>query len=354
MSKTRRLIERVEKIQKENPQVGIYYSLSTAASLCMGKSPADVFVVSFGKRVSMPKNVIHRHLSTSISDFVSFQPFKLDTLLLPVGGGKKIDMFGALGDIQRRKINTTKDADLVIGDKPFLIVRAAAIIGETNYRVSSSLFNACYKYANSLKYVDGGFIWKELKRLLRSEKPSRGIEFLRKIGVLEKILPELQNCYGVKQNVKYHKYTVYQHCLKACDTCKTTDVYIKLAALIHDVGKPETKGKNESGTTFHKHEVVSKKHAIKIVKRLRLPAKRAAFVVRLVAYHMYKYDRDWKDSTIKKFIKRVGLTKDYIGRLDEFPLFVLRHADRTGRDLDPSTQKQDDFEQRLEEALKQM
>ena len=202
-----------------------------------------------------------------------------------------------------------------------------------------------------LAEVDGKVIWKEFKRLLKSEKPSIGIEVLRKIGILEIILPELHNCYGVEQNKSYHKYTVYEHCLKACDACDRKDLRVRFAALIHDIGKPEVKGCNNNGITFHKHEVASTKLAHNIVSRFGLRKKDASFIINLVRYHMYQYDRVWKDSTIKKFIKKVGLSKRHTKNIHEFPLFVLRDADRAGRGLKPITQKQIDFERRLVEIL---
>ena len=69
---------------------------------------------------------------------------------------------------------------------------------------------------------------------------------------------------------------------------------------------------------------------------------------------MYQYDRVWKDATVKKFITKVGLNKEYIGRINEFPLFQIRHADRMGRGLAPNTQKQQDFEDRIEKVLKEI
>ena len=190
--------------------------------------------------------------------------------------------------------------------------------------------------------------------MLRAETPSIGIEFLRTTGILAIILPELDACHGVDQNKKYHAYTVYEHCLKACDKCVATDVRLRFSALIHDVGKPSTKGTNTNGITFHKHEVVSTKMSKLIVSRFGLKKSDALFIVLLVANHMYQYDMVWKDSTVKRFIRRVGLTKKYTGQLDQFPLFQLRHADRRGRGLEPITDKQRDFEARLEKLLKDM
>ena len=206
---------------------------------------------------------------------------------------------------------------------------------------------------NKSKITGEHTIWKEFQLLMKAEKPSSSIEFLRKVGALKTLLPELDRCYGVEQNNKYHIHTVYEHCIYACDACVKYDPRIRFAALIHDIGKPDTKGENKNGTTFHKHEVVSAKLTRKIVKRFNIKHSDADFIIFLVSNHMYHYESRWKTSTVLRFIQRVGLHSGYIGRMDKFPLFQLRHADRSSRGLEPITKKQLDFEYRLEKVIRE-
>lgn len=354
MSSKANLLALVREHQNKRPDTDIYFSLSTCVQYIMGKEPTDIFILSFGRKTSFPEGIIHKHIPIEASEFVSFQPFKLDTLLISANDGRVIDVFGAVENINHKRIETVKDPDMVLDDKPFLGIRAAAIMAETGFTLSEELEAAVIKYARRLRYVDGKILWREFKRVLRAEKPSVGIEFLRKTGILGIILPELDACYGVEQNNRYHKYTVYEHCLMACDACVREDVRVRFAALIHDIGKPSTRGTNDKGITFHKHEVVSTKMTKRIVLRFGLGKKDANFIVLLVSNHMYQYDRVWKDATMRKFIRKVGLNKSYLGRISEFPLFQLRHADRMGRGLSPNTQKQHDFEERIEAVLKEM
>jgi poly(A) polymerase/tRNA nucleotidyltransferase (CCA-adding enzyme) len=348
------LLALVRKYQNKNKKTDIYYSLSTCVKLIMDEEVVDIFTVSFNNSAKLPRGIIHKHVLADIDKFTSFQPFKLDTMLISVKTGKIIDKFDARSDIDNKIVDTVKEPDVLLKNKPFLSIRAAALIAETGFSPSSRLMESSKKYAGQLKHVNGKTIWKELKRVLRAERPSSGINFLYETGVLSEILPELEACFGVEQNTKYHKYTVYEHCLKACDACVRDDVNLRFSALIHDIGKPNAKGHNDKGITFHKHEVFSTKLARKIVSRLKLKKKSANFVTLLVSNHMYQYDRVWKNSTVKKFIRKVGLTKEYIGRLEEFPLFQLRQADRRGRGLNPVTQKQLDFEDRLNLILESM
>jgi tRNA nucleotidyltransferase (CCA-adding enzyme) len=356
LSKTK-LLALVREYQNKTSKTKLYFCLSTALRLIANKEPIEVFVLSFGERPVLPAGVISKHLPINVERFSSRQPFRLDTLLVsvkPAGESYEIvDTKNALVDVISGVVSTVEDPYNVMDERPFLAIRAAALIGETGFTPVDDLIQAVRINAFRLKYIDRKLIWRELCRLLLSDTPSAGIEFLRITGVLAIILPEVEACFGIQQNTRYHKYTVYEHCLKACDSCVNTDPLLRLAALIHDVGKPETVGRNENGITFHKHEVVSTKMAKNIVVRMGLKKTEADFVVSLVSNHMYQYDRVWKDATIRKFINRVGLTKEYVGRMGEFPLFQLRHADRMGRGLDPLTQKQNDFEKRLEETLNQ-
>lgn len=329
-----------------------FFSLSTALKIVQGKEDIeDIFVVSFcGDLPELPPGVLHKHFYKNTR---YKQPFKLDSLLVSTSTGKVIDSINALEDIKVQRISTVYNPHPVLEKNPALIIRAASIKSETGFKFSSALLAAAKKIVPKLHNVSGKSVWRELSRLLKSPKPSEGIEWLRKIGALKIILPELDNCFGVEQNSKYHKYSVYEHCIYACDACVKYDSKVRFAALIHDIGKPATKGKNSNGTTFHKHEVVSTQLARKIVKRLEMNKVDSDFTVLLVSNHMYHYDRQWKTSTVIKFIQKVGLHKKYIGRMDKFPLFQIRHADRMGRGLNPITKKQLDFEDRLEKTLRE-
>jgi len=345
------LLALMHKCQNKTEQTKIFFSLSTSIKILRLQPIDNIFVMTFGKNIDLPFNIVSRHSPVKLNDFISNQPFKLDTIIVSINGNTIIDPFNGSQDIKHKIIQTVDDPRTVLNTNPFLIIRAAAIIAETEFTPHPSLIKAIEKNTPQLRYIKGKLIWREFKRILRAPKPSIGIEFLRKIGALEIILPELQACHGIQQNTKYHKYSVYEHCLLSCDSSYRDNILLRFAALIHDVGKPETLGYNRNGITFHKHEVASAKLSIRIVNRFRLKKNDAIFIVNLVQYHMYQYDRAWKDSTVIKFIKKVGLDKSYLKELHNFPLFLLRDFDRLGRGLPPITQKQRDFENRIYKFL---
>lgn len=342
----------VKRYQDENKDTDIYFSLTSAIDLLLHKKVNRLYLVSFGpKKPVFNFRAYHIHNNKEIEYFEPFQPFALDSILISAKNNRTIDPFNGLVDVAHETISTTSDPNELFLSRPNLIVRLAALVAETGFSVPNEVFAAAKDNADKIDSVRGYYVWKELKRIIRSKRPSVGINFLRKCEALKYVLPELDNCFGVKQNEKYHKYTVYQHCLYACDGCRSNNVLLKLAALIHDVGKPLVAATNENGITFPKHEVAGTKLARKVVSRLMLGEKQASIVVNLVKYHMYMYDRNWKDSTIRRFIRNVGLTRRYANMLSEFPLFKLRQADRIGRGLVPVTRKQKDFEKRLRDML---
>lgn len=348
--KKNNLLALVQKHQ--NKKSKLYFGISTCISLLSKNSPTDLFIISFGKKPNLPKPIINIHIKSykgNPQKFISNQPLKLDTLMVSLKDNSIIDPHGAISDFEKGIIQTTESPYKIIKKQPHLIIRIAALVSETGFTPTSSVIQTIKE--NKDKLVGNKFIWREFRRLLRADLPSLGIEFLRKVGALKIILPELNSCYGVKQNEAYHKFTVYEHCLFACNSCDREDIRIRMAALIHDVGKPMTKGRNENGITFHKHEVEGTKLAKKIMSRLGINKKDSAFIINLVKYHMYQYDRKWKDSTVKNFVKKVGVTKLYKDNLSEFPLFKLRQADRLGRGIKPITQKQLDFEERMHSLL---
>jgi tRNA nucleotidyltransferase (CCA-adding enzyme) len=243
--------------------------------------------------------------------------------------------------------------DTLIRDNPSLIIKIARISAECNVMVPEYWFMACHNNLKSLsdKLNDEAHIermWNELLWLVGTSKPSVGFLFLHDVGALKILLPELDDCFGVEQNQAYHKFDVFTHCLAACDNCEGNSL-IKMAALLHDVGKPVTKVIRNGSITFHKHEVLSTKLVRNILNRFNVNQSDGLFILELVSNHMYQYDRIWKDSTVIRFIIRVGLfTSDYtLKDMKEFPLFQLRRADRSGRGLPPNTEKQNDFEERI-------
>lgn len=182
-----------------------------------------------------------------------------------------------------------------------------------------------------------------LEVLAHWEKPSDWLEKERLNGNLKEFFPELLDCFGVSQN-QYHKYDVYYHLLYSCDAAEKKDT-IRLAALMHDIGKPKCKKEVKGEKVFYNHEIVSTEIAFHVLKRWEMPRPLVKKTTLLIRYHMFHYQNEWTDSAVRRVMSKVG-------RENIEDLFLLRVADREGngfRKGEPLKLK--DFKARIEKIV---
>lgn len=257
-------------------------------------------------------------------------------------------------DISNRVIKAVWDADNVIKSSPVRMMRALSLSARTGYSIDPNLTEAIKNNVDLLDNVPVEIVRREFDRLIMSKKPSKYIRLMRKLGILAKIVPELDACYGVTQDKKYHKYDVFTHCIYSCDN-SDGDLVLRLAALFHDLGKATTRRVIDKRITFHKHEMASARMADDIMKRLRYDNETRKKVVNLVRLHMYHYTREYTDAAVRRFIRKTAMTQHDIDNIESFPLFKLRSAERLGNGNKhiPVTEKQLDFQKRIKVVYKQ-
>ena len=144
----------------------------------------------------------------------------------------------------------------------------------------------------------------ELMKMLGAPRPSVGLEILRESGLLARWLPELQRCVGVVQN-RWHAYDVYWHSLHTCDAAPAEKPVVRWAALLHDVGKPDTRAEKDGEGTFYDHAVVGADLAAARLEALRVPVAFREQVVHLVREHMFDYRTQWSDAAVRRWLRRV-------------------------------------------------
>ena len=287
---------------------------------------------------------------------VRFRDFKLNSMYLPIDYKSKddlIDYVDGRKDIFNRVITANGSPKERIKESPIRMLRAISIATRLNYNVDTELLEAIEENATLIKKCPIEAIRTEFDDILLSRKPSKYLKLLLKTGLLKIIAPEVHSCVGVKQDLRYHKYDVFTHLIYTVDNCDK-NLVLRLAGLLHDIGKYETKRitriDGERKITFHKHEVVSGRLATEFLSRMKYDKETSKSVLLLVRQHMYHYTREWTDPALRKFIRKVDI-EPYIkdNKVSEFPLFKLRAAERLGNGLktDAITQRQKDFEDRL-------
>lgn len=244
-----------------------------------------------------------------------------------------IDPFGGQRDIENKVLQTVGKAMDRFTEDGLRTFKACRLASQLGFEIEKNTFIAIKECLTVARMISAERIRDEfMKLLMKSPKPSVGIELLRESGLLEIFLPELIDCIGVDQPIG-HAFDVYDHTLRTIDLAPDN---IKLAALFHDIGKPKTAMPDGH---FYGHDQVGAEMAKKIMRRLRFSTKEIQHVSELVRWHMFNFPlkkgeektskevtsrefKGWTDSAVRRFIKRVGPEN-----LDD--LFSLRIADGT-------------------------
>lgn len=278
--------------------------------------------------------------------------FALDAMYLPINSltqTKVIDYVGGKNDIAARHILSIGNAVSKFKRNPIQILRAFSLSAITGYNISNHVRHAITECAHLLKKAPAIEIRDELSTILTSAKPSVQFKLMLKLGVLDIIMPELVKCNGCLQDSRYHKYDVFTHLLYTCDNIEN-DLVLRLAGLLHDIGKPDSMEVKQNGKiTFYCHEMFGVKLVGPMLYRLGFDKEVVEQVSHLVRMHMYHYTREYTDAGINKFITMAGITEAYINNLDEFPLFKLRTAERLGNGFKKTgiTSRQREFQERI-------
>ncbi len=219
-------------------------------------------------------------------------------------------------------------------------VRACRFASKLEFEIEKETFAAISKTLEITKKVAPERIHDEIVKMLKTKKPSIGFELMRKSGLLKSILPELEDCYGVKQPRKFHKYDVYWHSLYSCEAADPSNLALRLAALLHDISKPECK----EGFHFYNHDRIGAKVAKEILQRLRFSNAEIAKVINLIKNHMFNYESSWSDAAVRRFMRRVG-----VGNLED--LFALRAADTKAMEREIEDAYLEELKSRIQKVI---
>ena len=245
--------------------------------------------------------------------------------------GEIVDLFDGLKDIESKIVRTPLDPYITFNDDPLRILRAIRFAARLDFKIEEKTFEALGKVAGRLEIITQERITEEFLKIMSVKKPSVGLQYLFDSGVLKIIFPEIANLAGVEQRKDFHHKDVFYHTCEVVDNvAKVSDnVWLRLAALLHDVAKPKTKRFVEGvGWTFHGHEELGARMVKPIFKRMRLPMHKAEYVEKLVRLHLrpIALNKDEvTDSAIRRFIVAAGEDLD--------DLITLCRADITSKNI---------------------
>ena len=204
--------------------------------------------------------------------------------------GSFIDPFNGISDLKNKIIRTPLDPDQTFSDDPLRMIRAIRFAAQLNFSIEKETLKAIERNSERIKIVSQERIITELQKIILSDKPSKGFILLEQTQLLKIIFPELQSMKGVDSiDGKQHKDNFY-HTLMVLDniSLKTKNVWLRWAAILHDIGKPQTKKYiPELGWTFHGHDFIGSKMVPDIFRRMKLPLNDSMkYVQKIVLLHL--------------------------------------------------------------------
>ncbi|MBN2419332.1 MAG: HD domain-containing protein, partial [Deltaproteobacteria bacterium] len=230
-------------------------------------------------------------------------------------------------------------------EDPLRMLRAVRLAGELDFSIHKETIDAIAFLSSKIDKVSVERVRDELVRIILCRKPPILLELMCETGLMKYILPEILEGKGMKQN-SWHLYTVFKHTVETVTNVPSTQT-LRLAALLHDIGKPRVRAEIDGEYHFYNHEGVSSSMAKEIMERLRFSNDEIKKITALISFHMFDYKEEWSDAAVRRLIKRAGWDN-----IDE--LLELRKADIIAHGyIDDKLDLINHLEQRIEKMRKE-
>ena len=271
--------------------------------------------------------------TSAVEEDLSRRDFTMNAVALRLPSGEIADPFGGEADIRKKIIRCVGNAEKRFSEDGLRPLRAVRFTAQLGFEIEANTLKAISGALKVCEKVSMERVRDEIDKILGSSVPSAAFLLMEKTGLLSLFLSELAVCRGIDQK-GCHSFDVLDHSLLACDYAARNGYshVLRLAALLHDIGKPQARKMGEDGAwTFYRHEEISQNICRKILSRLRYSNNVIDSVCHLVKEHMFHYTQDWSDAAVRRFVSRAGEES-----LED--LYRLRYADtyaHNGSEPDP-------------------
>jgi len=270
------------------------------------------------------------HFVDDITADLARRDFTINAIAVNPWNGELVDPFDGRGDIDRKVIRCVGKAIERFSEDGLRVLRAARFCATLEFDLDPDTLSAIEPTLGTFKKVSAERVRDEWVKTMKAKRPSRAFEVMRTSGILGVTCPELLEGVECEQN-KWHSYDVWKHGMACMDAC-AGDPILRIAAVLHDVGKPRSRAFSDKTQdyTFYDHDRIGAEIAEPICTRLKFSNDERERIVALVRFHLFHYD-GWSDAAVRRWIRRVG--KDRIA-----DLYALNEADIRGKGpaFDPS------------------
>lgn len=264
-----------------------------------------------------------------IKDDLARRDFTINAIAYDPLEDQLIDPFDGIADLRARVLRAVGDPAQRFAEDGLRVLRAARFVATLEVELEANTASAIAPSLASYRKVSAERVRDEWLKATKAKRPSRAFETMKDHGLLAITAPELMESVGCEQN-RYHAYDVWGHAMHCLDNCPEHPV-LRIAGLLHDVGKPRTRALSEKTKdyTFYEHERVGAEITGPMLERLRFPNDERERIVALVRHHLICYDGTWNDAAVRRWIRRVSpdLVDD---------LYALSEADVQAKGKDPS------------------
>ena len=293
----------------------------------------------------------------SLEEDLTRRDFRVNAMAVRLPELVLVDPSGGVEDLMAGILRAPKSAEVSFTEDPLRMMRAARFSSQLGFQLDEETEWAMTEFASSIENISAERVNEELCKLLLTDKPRAGIELLVRTGIASYVLPEIP-ALRLEVDEHHHHKDVYEHSLTVLEQAidlekerhpgEPADLTLRLAALLHDIGKPATRQLESGGAvSFHHHDLVGAKLSVKRMKALRFDKETTQNVARLIELHLRFFgysDAAWSDSAVRRYARDAG---ELLERLH-----ILTRADvttRNKRKADRLSFAYDDLENRIKE-----
>lgn len=290
----------------------------------------------------------HVEFATDVEADLSRRDFTVNAMALALPEARLVDPFDGISDLVALRLRTPLSPEQSFADDPLRMLRAARFIAGYHLVPDEALVAAVRRMRSRLSIVSAERIRDEFDKLLVVPEPAPGLWFLVDTGLAEEFLPELP-ALAVEQDPIHRHKDVLAHTIAVVEKTRP-DKVLRLAALLHDVGKPKTRSFAGGGVSFHFHDVVGARMARDRLTALRYPTDEIDDVAKLVELHLrfHTYKMGWTDSAVRRYVRDAGPLLDKLNELTRCDCTT-----RNARKAQALSKRMDDLEARIEELRRQ-